>query len=327
VSRRAFITGISGQDGSHLAELLLDKDYEVHGLVRRSSTITTRRLDGIYEGPEIADRRLVLHYGDLADGQSLARLIGQLQPDEVYNLGAQSHVAVSFEIPEYTFDITGQGALRLLEAVRNHAPGARFYQASSSEMFGSAPPPQSEATAFHPRSPYAVAKVAAHYATQNYREAYGLFACSGILFNHEGERRGETFVTQKIARAVARIADGRQQTLLLGNLGARRDWGHAADYVRAMWLMLQADEPDDFLIATGHGESVWTGPSMCRSMPGICARARSITCAATPPRRRRCSTGSPRSTSRRWCTVWWMRRLLPCDRERWPEEREGPDRP
>jgi GDPmannose 4,6-dehydratase len=256
VSRRAFITGISGQDGSHLAELLLDKDYEVHGLVRRSSTITTRRLDGIYEGPEIADRRLVLHYGDLADGQSLARLIGQLQPDEVYNLGAQSHVAVSFEIPEYTFDITGQGALRLLEAVRNHAPGARFYQASSSEMFGSAPPPQSEATAFHPRSPYAVAKVAAHYATQNYREAYGLFACSGILFNHEGERRGETFVTQKIARAVARIADGRQQTLLLGNLGARRDWGHAADYVRAMWLMLQADEPDDFVIATGHAHSV-----------------------------------------------------------------------
>ena len=256
MSRRALITGVSGQDGSHLAELLLSKGYEVHGLIRRSSSISTHRLDGIYQGPELAQRSFVLHYGDLTDGQSLARLVADIQPDEVYNLGAQSHVAVSFEIPEFTFDVTGQGALRLLEAVRNHAPGARFYQASSSEMFGSAPPPQNEHTAFHPRSPYAVAKVAAHYATQNYREAYGLFACSGILFNHEGERRGETFVTQKIARAAARIAAGRQSELLLGNLDARRDWGHAADYVNAMWLMLQADAPDDYVIATGEAHSV-----------------------------------------------------------------------
>lgn len=256
MSRRALITGVSGQDGSHLAELLLSKGYEVHGLIRRSSSISTHRLDGIYQGPELAQRSFVLHYGDLTDGQSLARLVADIQPDEVYNLGAQSHVAVSFEIPEFTFDVTGQGALRLLEAVRNHAPGARFYQASSSEMFGSAPPPQNEHTAFHPRSPYAVAKVAAHYATQNYREAYGLFACSGILFNHEGERRGETFVTQKIARAAARIAGGRQSELLLGNLDARRDWGHAADYVNAMWLMLQAEAPDDYVIATGEAHSV-----------------------------------------------------------------------
>ncbi len=256
MNRRALITGVSGQDGSHLAELLLRKGYEVHGLIRRSSSISTHRLDGIYQGPELAQRSFVLHYGDLTDGQSLARLVAEIQPDEVYNLGAQSHVAVSFEIPEFTFDVTGQGALRLLEAVRNHAPGARFYQASSSEMFGSAPPPQNEHTAFHPRSPYAVAKVAAHYATQNYREAYGLFACSGILFNHEGERRGETFVTQKIARAAARIAAGQQSELLLGNLDARRDWGHAADYVNAMWLMLQADAPDDYVIATGEAHSV-----------------------------------------------------------------------
>jgi GDPmannose 4,6-dehydratase len=256
VTKRALITGISGQDGSHLAELLLAKGYEVHGIIRRSSTITTSRLDHLYQGPEVPDRRFLLHYGDLTDGQSLARLVGELQPDEVYNLGAQSHVAVSFEVPEFTFDVTGQGALRLLEAVRNHAPTARYYQASSSEMFGSAPPPQNEQTAFHPRSPYAVAKTAAHYATQNYREAYGLFACSGILFNHEGERRGETFVTQKIAKAVARISVGEQHELLLGNLEARRDWGHAADYVRAMWLMLQAETPGDYVIATGEAHSV-----------------------------------------------------------------------
>ncbi|MDA3038869.1 MAG: GDP-mannose 4,6-dehydratase [Actinomycetota bacterium] len=256
MNRRALITGVSGQDGSHLAELLLSKGYEVHGLIRRSSSISTTRLDGIYQGPEVAGRSFVLHYGDLTDGQSLARLVADIQPDEVYNLGAQSHVAVSFEIPEFTFDVTGQGALRLLEAVRNHAPAARFYQASSSEMFGSAPPPQNEQTAFHPRSPYAVAKVAAHYATQNYREAYGLFACAGILFNHEGERRGETFVTQKIARGAARIGQGRQSELLLGNLDARRDWGHAVDYVHAMWLMLRADAPDDYVIATGEAHSV-----------------------------------------------------------------------
>lgn len=256
MTKTAFITGIAGQDGSHLADLLLSEGYEVHGTVRRSSSINTGRLDHIYQGPETDKRSLELHYGDLSDGQGLARLIAQIQPDEVYNLGAQSHVAVSFEIPEYTFDITGQGAIRLLEAVRIHAPGARYYQASSSEMFGSAPPPQGENTLFHPRSPYAVAKAAAHYATQNYREAYGLFACSGILFNHEGERRGETFVTRKIARGAAAIAAGRQDLLLLGNLDARRDWGHAEDYVRAMHLMLQADEPDDYVVATGEDHSV-----------------------------------------------------------------------
>lgn len=252
----ALITGVSGQDGSYLAELLLAKGYEVHGIVRRSSTINSHRLDGIYQGPEEPDRAFVLHYGDMADSQALARLVDQIQPTEVYNLAAQSHVAVSFEIPEFTFDITGQGAIRLLEAVRNHAPDARYYQASSSEMFGSQPPPQCEQTPFHPRSPYAVAKAAAHYATQNYREAYGLHASCGILFNHESERRGETFVTQKIARAAARIATGLQEVLLLGNLDARRDWGHAEDFVRAMWLMLQADEPDDFVVATGEAHSV-----------------------------------------------------------------------
>jgi GDPmannose 4,6-dehydratase len=256
MSKTAFITGVAGQDGSHLAELLLDKGYEVHGLVRRSSTINTGRLDPIYEGPEIQDRHFELHYGDLSDGPALHRAIKLIQPDEVYNLAAQSHVAVSFEVPEYTVDITGTGALRVLEAVRQEAPHARFYQASSSEMFGSAPPPQNESTAFEPRSPYAVAKAMAHYATINYREAYGLFACSGILFNHEGERRGETFVTQKIAKAVAAIAEGRQEHLLLGNLDARRDWGYAPDYVRAMWLMLQADSPEDYVIATGEDHTV-----------------------------------------------------------------------
>ena len=256
MSKIAFITGVAGQDGSHLAELLLQREYEVHGLVRRSSSINTARLDSIYEGPEIEHRHFELHYGDLADGPAIHRLIRAIQPDEVYNLGAQSHVAVSFEMPEYTTDVTGTGALRMLEAVRQEAPRARFYQASSSEMFGSAPPPQNESTRFEPRSPYAVAKVMAHFATVNYREAYGMFACSGILFNHEGERRGETFVTQKIARAVAAIAAGRQEILLLGNLDARRDWGYAPDYVRAMWLMLQQETPEDYVIATGEDHSV-----------------------------------------------------------------------
>ena len=256
MNKTAFITGVAGQDGSHLAELLLSEGYDVHGLLRRSSTINTERLDPVYEGPEIQDRHFELHYGDLSDGPSLHRLMRQIQPDEVYNLGAQSHVAVSFEVPEYTADITGTGALRVLEAVRQEAPHARFYQASSSEMFGSAPPPQDESTPFEPRSPYAVAKVMAHYATINYREAYGLFACSGILFNHEGERRGETFVTRKIAKAAVAIAKGRQEHLLLGNLDARRDWGYAPDYVRAMWLMLQAETPDDYVIATGEDHTV-----------------------------------------------------------------------
>ena len=254
--KRALITGIAGQDGSHLTELLLSKGYEVHGLARRSSSINTHRLDAVYQSPELPDRHLQLHYGDLTDGQLLDRIVAQTQPDEVYNLGAQSHVAVSFELPEYTMDVTATGAVRLLDAVRRLAPQARFYQASSSEMFGSAAPPQSERTPFEPRSPYAVAKVAAHYATVNAREAYGLFACSGVLFNHEGERRGETFVTRKIARAVAAIKVGNQQKLLLGNLDAKRDWGYAPDYVRAMWLMLQTGQADDFVIATGEAHTV-----------------------------------------------------------------------
>ncbi|MEM9656594.1 MAG: GDP-mannose 4,6-dehydratase [Actinomycetota bacterium] len=254
--RTAFVTGIAGQDGSHLAELLLGNGYQVHGLVRRSSTINTGRLDAIYQGPEVKHRQLQLHYGDLTDGPAMHRLIKDIQPDEVYNLAAQSHVAVSFEVPEYTADVTGTGALRVLEAVRQEAPNARFYQASSSEMFGSATPPQDESTPFEPRSPYAVAKVMAHHATVNYREAYGLFACSGILFNHEGERRGETFVTRKIARAVAAIAEGRQSKLMLGNLDALRDWGYAPDYVRAMWMMLRAEQPDDYVIATGEAHTV-----------------------------------------------------------------------
>ncbi len=242
MSKTAFITGVAGQDGSHLAELLLDKGYEVHGLVRRSSTINTGRLDPIYEGPEIQDRHFELHYGDLSDGPAIHRAIKLIQPDEVYNLAAQSHVAVSFEIPEYTADITGTGALRVLEAVgrKHHMPGStRRRRRRCSD------PLPRHRTSQRPsaRSPYAVAKAMAHYATINYREAYGLFACSGILFNHEGERRGETFVTRKIARAVAAIAEGRQQHLLLGNLDARRDWGYAPDYVRAMWLMLQAESP------------------------------------------------------------------------------------
>lgn len=254
--KTALITGITGQDGSHLAELLLAKGYEVHGLVRRSSTMNRSRLDSVYQDADSRHSNLHLHYGDLSDGLSLDRLIGEIQPDEVYNLAAQSHVAVSFEVPEYTFDVTGGGALRILEAIRLHSPETKFYQASSSEMFGASPAPQDESTPFHPRSPYAVAKVAAHHATVNYREAYNLFACSGILFNHEGERRGENFVTRKIARGVAAIKAGKQDVLLLGNLDARRDWGHAEDYVKAMWMMLQADEPDDYVIATGTSHTV-----------------------------------------------------------------------
>jgi GDPmannose 4,6-dehydratase len=253
---KALLTGISGQDGSYLAELLLDKGYEVHGIVRRSSTFNTHRIDHLYRDPHETGVKLFTHYGDLADSVSLAKLLYELQPDEIYHLGSQSHVRVSFDIPEYTFDITGGGTLRILEAIRESGVQPRFYQASSSEMFGSAPPPQSETTPFHPRSPYAVAKVAAFWATVNYREAYGLFAANGILFNHESPRRGETFVTRKVTRAVARIRAGLQDKLYLGNLDARRDWGYAPDYVEAMWLMLQADEPEDFVIATGETHSV-----------------------------------------------------------------------
>ena len=254
--KRALITGISGQDGSYLAELLLEKDYEVHGIVRRSSSFNTHRIDHLYQDPHEAGVRLFTHYGDLTDSVALVKLLYELQPDEIYHLGAQSHVRVSFDIPEYTFDVTGAGTVRLLEAIREAGVRPRFYQASSSEMFGAAPSPQNEDTAFHPRSPYGVAKVAAYWATVNYREAYDMFAVNGILFNHESPRRGETFVTRKITRAVARIAAGLQEKLFLGNLDAQRDWGYAKEYVEAMWLMLQVDEPEDFVIATGETHTV-----------------------------------------------------------------------
>ena len=258
--KKALITGITGQDGSYLSELLLQKGYEVHGIVRRASTFTTDRIDHLYRDPHDPKARLFLHYGDLADGTGLRRILETVQPDEIYNLGAQSHVKVSFDQPEYTADVVATGTLRLLEAVRDyvHHSGrmVRFYQAGSSEMFGAAPPPQSEATPFHPRSPYAVAKVAAYWYARNYREAYGLFICNGILFNHESERRGETFVTRKITRALTRIKLGLQDKLYLGNLDARRDWGHAADFVEAMWRMLQQPTPDDYVVATGESHSV-----------------------------------------------------------------------
>src|ERR671918_331826 len=254
--KRALVTGISGQDGSYLAELLLEKGYEVHGIVRRSSSFNTDRIDHLYHDPHETGVRLFTHYGDLSDPVALTKLLYELQPDEIYHLGAQSHVRVSFDIPEYTFDVTAAGTLRLLEAIREAGVKTRFYQASSSEMFGAAPPPQAETTPFHPRSPYAVAKVAAYWAAVNYREAYGLFASNGILFNHESERRGETFVTRKITRAVARIKHGLQDKLYLGNLDAQRDWGYAPDYVEAMWMMLQADQPDDYVIATGATHTV-----------------------------------------------------------------------
>jgi GDPmannose 4,6-dehydratase len=253
---RALITGVTGQDGSYLAEFLLAKDYEVHGLLRRASSFNTGRLDPIYQDPHESGVRFLMHYGDLSDSGSLVNLIREIQPAEIYHLGAQSHVKVSFEIPEYTGDATGMGAVRILEAIRASGVDTRFYQAGSSEMYGSTPPPQHEGTAFHPRSPYGVAKVFSHWMTVNYREAHGLFASNGILFNHESPRRGETFVTRKVTRAVARIKAGIQDKLYLGNLDARRDWGYAPEYVEAMWLMLQHDEPDDFVIATGENHSV-----------------------------------------------------------------------
>jgi GDPmannose 4,6-dehydratase len=255
--RRALITGITGQDGSYLTELLLAKGYEVHGLVRRSSTFSTERIDHLYLDAHEPGSRLFLHYGDLTDGNALARLLSEVTPHEVYNLGAQSHVAVSFENPLYSADVDALGTLRLLEAVRGLAEPPRFYQASSSEMYGGVvETPQSETTPFHPRSPYAVAKVYSHHQTVNYREAYGLHASCGILFNHESPRRGETFVTRKITRAATRIAENLQDVLYLGNLDAERDWGYAGDYVEAMWLMVQQDEPDDYVIATGERHSV-----------------------------------------------------------------------
>ncbi len=254
--QKALITGVTGQDGSYLAEFLLQKGYEVHGLKRRSSTFNTGRLDSVYTDLHEHGARFFLHFADSADASSLWKLLYNIRPDEIYNLAAQSHVRVSFDIPEYTADITAMGALRLLEGLRETGVKARYYQASSSEMFGSAPPPQSEDTRFHPRSPYACAKLFAHNCTVNYRESYNMFACGGILFNHESPRRGETFVTRKVANAAARIKRGLQEKLYMGNLDAKRDWGYAPEYVEAMWLMLQQDEPEDFVIGTGEMHTV-----------------------------------------------------------------------
>jgi GDPmannose 4,6-dehydratase len=254
--KRAIITGITGQDGSFLAEQLLDKGYEVHGFLRRSSSFNTERIDHLYRDPHETQVRLRLHHADLTESSRLVRLVYEIQPDEIYHLGAQSHVRVSFDIPEYTSDVTGMGTVRLLEAIRDARVDTRFYQASSSEMYGSSPPPQDERTPFHPRSPYAVAKVAAYWITVNYRESYGMHASNGILYNHESERRGETFVTRKITRALAAIHLGLQEKLYLGNLDAQRDWGYAPDYTDAMWRIVQQDEPDDYVIATGEMHSV-----------------------------------------------------------------------
>ncbi len=259
MSKRALITGITGQDGSYLAEFLLEKGYEVHGIKRRSSSLNTQRIDHLYQDPHHPDPKLILHYGDLTDSSNLTRVISQVQPDEVYNLGAQSHVAVSFESPEYTADVDANGTLRLLEAIRflGLEKKTRFYQASTSELYGLVQEiPQTEMTPFHPRSPYAVAKMYAYWITVNYREAYGMYACNGILFNHESPRRGETFVTRKITRGMANIAQGLEQCLFMGNIDALRDWGHAKDYVRMQWMMLQQELPDDFVIATGVQYSV-----------------------------------------------------------------------
>lgn len=256
MTKRALITGITGQDGSYLAELLLRKGYEVHGVIRRASTFNTTRIDHLYVDPHTPEAKLFLHYGDLSDGARLVTLLADVKPHEVYNLAAQSHVRVSFDEPEHTADTTGTGTIRMLEAVRLSGIETRFYQASSSEMFGATPPPQNENTPFYPRSPYGAAKVYSYWITKNYREAYGIFAVNGILFNHESPRRGETFVTRKITRAVAAIKAGKQEHLYMGNLDAVRDWGYAAEYVEGMWRMLQADEPDDYVLATGEGLTV-----------------------------------------------------------------------
>lgn len=254
--KKALITGITGQDGSYLAELLLSKGYEVHGLIRRASVFNTSRIDHIYVDPHETGAKLFLHYGDISDSSQLTNLIYSVRPDEIYHLGAQSHVRVSFDMPEYTGDITALGTTRILEAIRRSGVNAKFYQASSSEMFGISLPPQNEDTPFCPRSPYAAAKVYAYWMTVNYREGYNLFACNGILFNHESPRRGQTFVTRKITRAIAEIMAGRQEYLYLGNLDAKRDWGYAPEYVETMWLMLQQDEPDNYVIGTGESHSV-----------------------------------------------------------------------
>ena len=318
---KALITGCTGQDGSYLTEFLLAKGYEVHGVKRRSSSLNTDRLDHIYEDFHEAGTRFFLHYADLTDGSSLTALLHALQPDEIYNLGAQSHVKVSFEVPEFTADVVACGTLRLLEAMRRTGVKSRFYQASSSEMFGNAPPPQSETTAFHPRSPYACAKVFGHNITVNYRESYGLHASSGILFNHESPRRGETFVTRKITRAVAHIKLGVQQKLYLGNLDARRDWGYAPDYVRAMWLMLQQDTAGRLRCRHRRGSHgarirgagiraapVWIGRSTWRSTRATSGRPRWITCCADASKARQgAGLGADGEISTNWCGSWWMR--------------------
>ena len=255
--KKALITGITGQDGSYLAELLLEKGYEVHGMLRRSSSFNTGRIDHLYNDPEILDKRMYLHYGDLTDSSNLNRLLEKIEPDEIYNLGAQSHVQVSFEVPEYTAEVDAIGTLRFLDAIKDTGVKTKFYQASTSELYGKAQEvPQSEKTPFYPRSPYGVAKIYGYWIIVNYREAYGLFACNGILFNHESPRRGPTFVTRKITRAAARIKHGMQEKLVLGNLEAKRDWGYAPEYVKGMWLVLQHEEPDDFVMATGEAHTV-----------------------------------------------------------------------
>ncbi len=286
--KKALITGITGQDGSYLTELLLEKGYEVHGTIRRASTFNTKRIDHLFENPDIGNKSLFLHHSDLTDSSNLNRLIERIEPDEIYNLGAQSHVQVSFDVPEYTAEVVAIGTLRLLDAIKDRKIKARFYQASTSELFGGMPgtAPQSEKTPFYPRSPYGAAKLYAYWITVNYREAYGIYACNGILFNHESERRGETFVTRKITRAVAAILAGKQSVLKLGNLDAKRDWGHARDYVEGMWRMLQQDKPDDYVLATGEThtvrefaekafrragiELVWTGKGV--NEKGICKK-------------------------------------------------------
>src|SRR2546425_3582966 len=269
MAKRALITGITGQDGSFLTELLLDKGYEVYGIVRRSSSFNTERIDHLYQDPHEPDTRLRMFYGDLNDSSSLNTILRRTEPDEIYNLGAQSHVRVSFDVPEYTGEITGLGTIRLLEAIRETGVKTKFYQASSSEMYGNAPCPQNEETPFRPRSPYAAAKLYAHWMTLNYREAHDLYACSGILFNHEPPRRGENFVTRKITRGIAQILAGKTDKLRLGNLDSKRDWGHARDYVEAMWLILQQDEADDYVVATGVMRSVREFAEAAFTMAGL----------------------------------------------------------
>jgi len=314
MTKIALITGVTGQDGSYLAELLLEKGYEVHGLIRRSSSFNTARIDHLYRDPHETGRRLSLHYADLTDSSSLIGHLHQIRPDEVYNLGAQSHVKVSFEMPEFTAETAGMGTLRMLEAVRTAEWPIRFYQAGSSEMYGKVlASPQTETTPFNPRSPYAVSKLFAHFMTIDYREAYGLHASNGILFNHESPRRGGTFVTRKVTRGVAAILRGEQEHLFLGNLDAQRDWGYAKEYVEAMWLMLQQPEPGDYVIATGEMHSVrelcetafgswgWTGSSASGSTSATSARTRSMSSAATHQRWSRLSAGRPDRRSAIWC--------------------------